>query len=90
MNYTRHWRAQIHNRLGSGVFIPKRQRLSDSDFPHSASAIPVRDNNILNDFVRPHTTTPVDTDPDLDLYLILCFKFILLYIFNNESLLLLV
>jgi hypothetical protein len=31
MNYTRYWLAQIHNRLGSGVFIPKRQRLSDSE-----------------------------------------------------------
>eukprot|EP00026_Physarum_polycephalum_P001777 Phypoly_transcript_01779.p1 GENE.Phypoly_transcript_01779~~Phypoly_transcript_01779.p1 ORF type:complete len:1029 (-),score=194.94 Phypoly_transcript_01779:18-3104(-) len=69
MNYTRHWRAQIHNRLGSGVFIPKRQRLADSDAPRGFPTISVRNNNIHNDLddgvkLNGHVTI----DPDLELY----------------------
>jgi len=66
LNYTRHWRTQIHNRLGSGVFVPKRQRI-DSDFPGLVRVISVKDNNIHNDLDLPvngHTKSA----PDLELY----------------------
>ena len=79
MNYTRHWRAQIHNRLGSGIFIPKRQRLTDSDAPRGLSAISVRNNNIHNDLEDGIHLNGHATDPDLDLYpnIFLVHRFVL-------------
>lgn len=89
MNYTRHWRAQLHNRLGSGVFIPKRPRLdsssskTDYNFPLSVTSIPVRDGNILNDLIIPSSdSSSHPIDPDIDLYpFIICLIFIFIVIF---------